>query len=50
MMVKSMPIIREIKAAPFTQEVEDFLTYHRVVSGNFLPRVRLEEMLREVGI
>ncbi len=47
---KSVPIIREIKTAASIRQVEDFISYPRVVSINFLDRIRLEEMLTKAGL
>ncbi|MHA2373791.1 MAG: winged helix-turn-helix transcriptional regulator [Candidatus Thorarchaeota archaeon] len=47
---KGVPIIREIKAAPFTQSVEDFGSYPRVIRANNPLAARLEELLIDAGI
>jgi DNA-binding Lrp family transcriptional regulator len=47
---KGVPIIGEIKAAPFTQSVEDFGSYPRVIRANNPLAARLEELLIDAGI
>ncbi|MFW9965074.1 MAG: Lrp/AsnC family transcriptional regulator [Candidatus Sifarchaeia archaeon] len=47
---KGPPIANEIKAAPFTKSVEDFLTYPRVVHGINRLHTHLQELLRESGL
>lgn len=41
----AVPIINEVKAASYTQSVEDYVSYPRVVSGNFPLRLHLAELL-----
>jgi hypothetical protein len=47
---KGMPIIQDLKGAPFIRSIEDFVSYPRVV-GNIHPlRRKLEEILLESGL
>ncbi len=47
---KSVPIIREIKAAPFVKEIEDFINYPLVVEYGIPFRDHLEKILRDAGL
>ncbi len=46
----AVPIINEVKSTSYSQLVEDYVTYPRVVKGNAPPRVRLAEILIEAGL
>ena len=46
---KGVPVLREIKAAPFVRSAEDFISFPRVVRANSPLRVRLMELLTEAG-
>lgn len=47
---KSVPIIREIKAAPFVKEIEDFINYPLVVECHIPFRDHLEKILSDAGL
>lgn len=46
----AVPIINEVKAASYTQSVEDYVSYPRVVGGNNPFRVGLAELLIEANL
>ncbi|MFW9833575.1 MAG: winged helix-turn-helix transcriptional regulator [Candidatus Thorarchaeota archaeon] len=47
---KGVPIIQDLRDAPFISSIEDFISYPRVI-GNITPlRRRLEEILIEAGL
>ncbi|MFX1578904.1 MAG: winged helix-turn-helix transcriptional regulator [Promethearchaeota archaeon] len=47
---KGMPIIQNLKEAPFIKSIEDFVSYPRVVSNISTLRRKLEEILIEAGL
>jgi hypothetical protein len=47
---KGVPIVQDLREAPFISSIEDFVSYPRVI-GNINPlRRRLEEILIEAGL
>ena len=46
----SVPIINEVKAAPHTRSVEDYVSYPRVVFGSYPPRLYLAKLLIEADL
>ncbi|MFX1577417.1 MAG: winged helix-turn-helix transcriptional regulator [Promethearchaeota archaeon] len=46
----AVPIINEVKAASYTRSVEDYVSYPRVVFGNFPLRFNLAELLIDAGL
>ncbi len=46
----AVPIINEVKDAPYTRSVEDYVSYPRVVHGNFPCRLYLAELLIEADL
>ena len=46
----AVPIINEVKAASYTRSVEDYVSYPRVVLGNFPLRLHLAKLLIEAGL
>lgn len=47
---KVMPIIQDLKEAPFIRSIEDFVSYPRVISNISSLRRKLEEILIEAGL
>lgn len=47
---KAIPIIRDLKEAPFIKSMEDYVSYPRVVGNLFPLRRKLEEILLESGL
>jgi DNA-binding Lrp family transcriptional regulator len=47
---KGMPIIQDLKEAPFIRSIEDFVSYPRVVANISPSRRKLEEILIEAGL
>jgi DNA-binding Lrp family transcriptional regulator len=45
-----VPIINEVKAAPHTRSVEDYVSYPRIVFGNYPPRFFLAKLLIEADL
>ena len=46
----AVPIINEVKAAPHTRSVEDYVSYPRVVWSNYPPRLYIAELLIEANL
>ena len=47
---KGMPIIQDLKEAPFIRSIEDFVSYPRVIANISSLRRKLEEILIEAGL
>ncbi|MFW9913344.1 MAG: winged helix-turn-helix transcriptional regulator [Candidatus Thorarchaeota archaeon] len=47
---KGIPMLRDLRGAPFIKSIEDFVSYPRVVGNIFPLRLKLEEILIESGL